>query len=92
MIRLAGLSVRDAHSPDGDIEIAITGKRPGEKMYEELFYDESSASSTKHPKIMRSSGGGNFDNELDEALARLILALEARNEPESRSILFDMIQ
>lgn len=92
MIRLAGLSVRDANRPDGDIEIAITGKRPGEKMYEELFYDESSASGTKHPKIMRAPGGKASNKELDEALPLLIAALEARNETESRRILFDTIQ
>src|SRR5690606_20893829 len=36
MIRLAGLSVRKESNPHGDIEIVVTGKRPGEKMYEEL--------------------------------------------------------
>jgi O-antigen biosynthesis protein WbqV len=33
MIRLAGLR------PDKDVEIAFTGMRPGEKLYEELFHD-----------------------------------------------------
>ncbi len=37
MIRLAGLSVRSPQNPDGDIEIAMTGARPGEKLNEELF-------------------------------------------------------
>ncbi|MHB1292392.1 MAG: polysaccharide biosynthesis protein, partial [Sulfuricella sp.] len=27
--------MRDANNPEGDIEIAITGLRPGEKLYEE---------------------------------------------------------
>ena len=31
------------------------GKRPGEKMYEELFYDQASAQRTKHSKILRAS-------------------------------------
>ncbi|WP_315859980.1 nucleoside-diphosphate sugar epimerase/dehydratase [Cyanobium sp. BA5m-10] len=33
MVRLSGLRVRDAHTPDGDIEISCTGLRPGEKLY-----------------------------------------------------------
>ena len=53
MIRLAGFTVRDAAHRDGDIEIVVTGKRPGEKMYEELFYDDATAEKTRHPKIMR---------------------------------------
>ena len=39
MVRLSGLSLRDATRPDGDIEIVCTGLRPGEKLYEELLID-----------------------------------------------------
>jgi FlaA1/EpsC-like NDP-sugar epimerase len=53
MIRLAGRSVRDADHPDGEIEIAITGLRPGEKLYEELLID-GDAASTDHARIMRA--------------------------------------
>ena len=42
MVRLSGLHVRDAHNPDGDIEILCTGLRPGEKLYEELLIEASS--------------------------------------------------
>ena len=37
MIELSGLSIKDEHNPDGDIEIEITKLRPGEKLYEELL-------------------------------------------------------
>src|SRR5690606_14065419 len=46
MVRLAGLSVRTDDNPDGDIDIVVTGKRPGKKLYEELFYDSASATAT----------------------------------------------
>lgn len=39
---------------DGDEEIRITGLRPGEKMYEELFYDSTKLVTTSNSKIMIS--------------------------------------
>ena len=53
MVSLSGLRVRDAHNPDGDIEIRCTGLRPGEKLYEELLI-ESSSEATAHPLIYRA--------------------------------------
>ena len=40
--------------PDQDIDIKITGLRPGEKLYEELLSDESKTLPTHHEKIMRA--------------------------------------
>ncbi|MFT7628707.1 MAG: FlaA1/EpsC-like NDP-sugar epimerase [Ulvibacter sp.] len=48
MIRLSGLE------PYEDINIEITGLRPGEKLYEELLSDSSTSLPTHHPKIMIS--------------------------------------
>ena len=53
MIRLHGYRVRDDADPDGDIEIEITGLKPGEKLHEELLIADA-ASSTRHPKILRA--------------------------------------
>ena len=53
MVSLSGLRVRDAHNPDGDIEIRCTGLRLGEKLYEELLI-ESSSEATAHPLIYRA--------------------------------------
>jgi FlaA1/EpsC-like NDP-sugar epimerase len=53
MVRLSGLSVRDAQHPGGDIEIVCTGLRPGEKLYEELLIDAQSEP-TQHPLIYRA--------------------------------------
>ena len=37
MVELSGLTVRDELNPSGDIELSVTGLRPGEKLYEELL-------------------------------------------------------
>jgi FlaA1/EpsC-like NDP-sugar epimerase len=44
LIRLSGCKV-------DDIQIQISGLRPGEKLFEELALDEERADRTKHPKI-----------------------------------------
>jgi FlaA1/EpsC-like NDP-sugar epimerase len=90
MVRLAGLSVKSVANPHGDIEIIATGKRPGEKMYEELFYDADTAERTRHEKILRAASVAD-DVDLDAALLDLAVALEQENEPAARHILFDLI-
>ena len=53
MIHLMGLTVRDEQHPDGDIEIAYTGLRPAEKLYEELLIGNN-VTGTEHPMILRA--------------------------------------
>jgi FlaA1/EpsC-like NDP-sugar epimerase len=53
MVRLSGLTLRNADHPNGDIEIVFTGLRPGEKLYEELLIDAESEA-TRHPLIYRA--------------------------------------
>ena len=90
MVRLAGLSVRDQANPQGDIEIVAVGKRPGEKMYEELFYNNATAERTKHPKILRAASSLG-DLRMDDKLAALRSALVDEDEARARSLLFDLI-
>jgi FlaA1/EpsC-like NDP-sugar epimerase len=53
MVELSGLRVRDAELPNGDIEIVVTGLRPGEKLYEELLIGDN-PEPTSHPRIMKA--------------------------------------
>lgn len=53
MVELSGLTVKDEQNPEGDIEINVTGLRPGEKLYEELLIGEN-PKSTVHPRIMKA--------------------------------------
>ncbi|MFZ9027523.1 MAG: polysaccharide biosynthesis protein [Crocinitomicaceae bacterium] len=48
MIRLSGLELGK------DIEIKVTGLRPGEKLYEELLAKEENTLPTHHPKILKA--------------------------------------
>lgn len=54
MIELSGLAVKDEQNPEGDIEIEISGLRPGEKLYEELLIGDN-PKPTSHPRIMKAN-------------------------------------
>ena len=54
MIELTGLTLKDVSNPEGDIEIEITGLRPGEKLYEELLIGDD-PKQTSHPRIMKAN-------------------------------------
>ena len=53
MVELSGLTLKDEEHPEGDIEIAVTGLRPGEKLYEELLIGDN-PKPTVHPRIMKA--------------------------------------
>jgi len=90
MIRLAGLTLRNEANPHGDIEIVLTGKRPGEKLYEELFYDPSHAVTTDHPKIMRAAPAAR-KVVVEEVLVQLQQHLDEQDEQAVRKLLFDVV-
>ena len=86
MIRLTGLEVRDEAHADGDIAIAYTGLRDGEKLYEELLLGANIAP-TEHPRIMRSREPFLARRELDGLLAALRAAMEDGSPTAIRAVL-----
>jgi FlaA1/EpsC-like NDP-sugar epimerase len=53
MAQLSGLTLRDENNPDGDIDIEVSGLRPGEKLYEELLIG-GDPEGTDHERIMKA--------------------------------------
>lgn len=86
MVELSGLTVREPGQPQGDIEIAITGLRPGEKLYEELLIGDN-PTPTGHPRIMKAHEDCLPWPELQLQLERLQRAAEAGDEAGIRSVL-----
>ncbi len=76
MIRLSGLEV------GRDIEIQVTGLRPGEKLYEELLIDQTKSEPTKHPRVFSAKEHKLSWNVLESKLEKLLLQTQTHNYPE----------
>lgn len=90
MVELSGLSVRNEDNPDGDIEIQVTGLRPGEKLYEELLIGHD-PQPTAHPRIMKAHETFLPWPELESKLAALGGALDANDVPALRRLLEELV-
>lgn len=85
MIRLAGFR------PGTDIEIKYTGVRPGEKLYEELFYDSESLDATPVKGLMISRGDGRRALSGPEVLDRLQALAESGDTPSMRALIQEAV-
>jgi FlaA1/EpsC-like NDP-sugar epimerase len=90
MVELSGLSVRDDNNPEGDIEIAITGLRPGEKLYEELLIGENPIP-TQHPRIMKAQEPFLPWAQLQQSLGALHMAKGANDVALIRGLLQQLV-
>lgn len=90
MVELSGLSVKDDNHPDGDIEISITGLRPGEKLYEELLIGDN-PQPTKHPRIMKATEAYLSWSELSPMLDEMRMALTTNDVSRLRSMLTALV-
>lgn len=78
MVELSGLKIRDEQNPEGDIEIVITGLRPGEKLYEELLIGDD-LEPTSHPRIMKAREEFVPWADLEDKLSALEVALNVND-------------
>lgn len=85
MIELSGRRVLE--NGEGDIEIEITGLRPGEKLYEELLIDDDSLRGTPHSKILRAEEAMLSQIEIAAMLRELGKALETGDAGALRSLI-----
>jgi FlaA1/EpsC-like NDP-sugar epimerase len=85
LIRLSGLEVGI------DIEIRFSGTRPGEKLYEELFFDSESAVATDHPKVLRARNGALPLGMSTVVDVLLDAARSGRSEDEVRELLVRLV-
>lgn len=90
MVELSGLTVRDGEHPDGDIEIEITGLRPGEKLYEELLIGDN-PKPTNHSRIMKAHEEFLPWAELEPKLQALDMALNVNDIGVIRQMLQQLV-
>ncbi|SES31322.1 NDP-sugar epimerase, includes UDP-GlcNAc-inverting 4,6-dehydratase FlaA1 and capsular polysaccharide biosynthesis protein EpsC [Tranquillimonas rosea] len=81
----AGYAVRDDEHPEGDIDIHVTGLRPGEKLHEELLIGEGHLT-TAHEKIFAAREDCLSELEVAAAIRALREAVASGNEAAARAL------
>jgi FlaA1/EpsC-like NDP-sugar epimerase len=77
--------------PDPEIPIIFTGLRPGEKLFEELSFEQEGVKSTTHRKIRVFEGGEVEFDQVRAWLDALASALEAKNVHQLVQALLTMV-
>lgn len=90
MIDLSGLTQRIPGVCDGDIEIVVTGLRPGEKLYEELLIGDN-PEPTEHPRILKAHETFLPWRELQTSLQALQEGLQRNDVPRMRELLKKLV-
>ena len=90
IVELSGLTLRNERNPKGDIEIKVTGLRPGEKLYEELLIGDN-PEPTQHPRIMKAQEKFIPWEQLQGQLNSLNLALSVNDVPLIRRFLQELV-
>ena len=89
MIISSGLEPKSINNKNGDIEIKITGIRPGEKIKEELTIN-GYIEKTSHPLINIAREEVNISNNFLNNINQLILLIENNQENKALEIFNDL--
>ena len=90
MIKISGLTIKNDKNLDGDIEIKITGLRPGEKLYEELLLGDN-PQKTNHEKIQKAQDPFIPFNKLKIDLDNLSNLIEENKVEEVKQTLSNLV-
>jgi FlaA1/EpsC-like NDP-sugar epimerase len=85
MIRLSG------KVPGKDIKIVFTGLRPGEKLYEELFYEQEQLNKTGHRKILLANSAAVDWERLNRLVDAMGVACDHYDEDRQRLLLRELV-
>ena len=85
LIRLSGLE------PGVDIEVNFTGVRPGEKLFEELFFKGAHVVPTDHPKILRARDSESASHNAATVAALIRAASENQSGGQIRRLLQTLV-
>ena len=85
LIRLSGLE------PGQDIKIQFTGIRPGEKLYEEMFFSAENVLPTDHPKVLRARNGLLADGTMRKIELLAKVARAGHDDDELRQLLRELV-
>ena len=80
LIKLSGLE------PGVDIQIKVTGLRPGEKLYEEILMEEEGLTETKYDKIHIAKPSGVDIEMISQKLDKLRKLVETSNNEKTEEI------
>jgi FlaA1/EpsC-like NDP-sugar epimerase len=90
MVELSGFTVLDSNNPMGDIEIQVSGLRPGEKLFEELLIGDNPLP-TSHPCIMKAHEEFLPWDDLESKLNMLNDALDSNNVTAILTLLKELV-
>ena len=90
MIELSGFSLKNDQNIKGDIEINITGLRPGEKLYEELLLSEHPIK-TNHSKIFKSNEPFIEFNDFKEEIKNIKKLISENDQAQILKILKKLV-
>lgn len=88
---LARTLIRISGKTEREVPIIYTGLRPGEKLYESLFYDSEKRLPTVREKVMRAQGREMDWTRLQQSLRELDKAMRSHDEYAIRCMMKELV-